>query len=162
MVTRVLSAGIDYPVKYDHGKVSGRTRMKNLRMTDEVTIYEFVGGETTFVALVEKFYEGVETDTVLRAMYPTELAAAKRHLALFLMQYFGGPHTYDQERGHPRLRMRHVGFVVDEDARDRWLHHMLAAVEFVNPPEPAKTSMVNYFISTANFLINQPRTIQIE
>jgi len=114
-----------------------------------------------FEALVEAFYEGIEADALLRPMYPAEMTAAKRHLTLFLCQYFGGPTTYSEERGHPRLRMRHTPFVIGETERDHWLTHMLAAVEKVGIAEPARTSMVNYFLSTANFLINQPRQIQI-
>lgn len=122
----------------------------------EVTVYEFVGGEATFRRLVDAFYRGVETDPILRPMYPDEdMTGAKDRLALFLMQYWGGPRTYEAQRGHPRLRMRHFPFVVDAAARDAWLKHMNAAVEEIDPPEPAKTMLLDYFHNTANFLMNR-------
>ncbi len=130
-------------------------------MTTQSTIYELAGGEATFVALVDAFYEGIMSDEVLRPMYPPELTAAKRHLTLFLIQYFGGPTTYSDERGHPRLRMRHAPFIVNEDARDRWLTHMNAAISRVELPEDARVAMSNYFASTADFLINQQRKIKL-
>ena len=88
----------------------------------EVSIFEVVGGLPWFTALVERFYEGVATDPVLRPMYPEEdLGPAEDRLRLFLIQYWGGPGTYSQQRGHPRLRMRHAPFRVDPTARDAWL-----------------------------------------
>ena len=92
------------------------------------TFYQRVGGESFFVDLVEAFYAVVEADPVLRPMYPEDLADSRRHLALFLMQYWGGPRTYQDERGHPRLRMRHAPFAVTAEARDRWLGAMTAAL----------------------------------
>ena len=125
----------------------------------ETSIYDLAGGMPAFETLVEAFYVGIETDELLRPMYPEELTAAKRRLTLFLCQYFGGPETYSQERGHPRLRMRHAAFVVDENARDHWIEHMLAAMNQSAIPEPAKSAMVDYFVSTANFLVNVPRQV---
>ena len=125
-------------------------------MLDEDSVYEFVGGEETFRRLVAAFYRGVETDPLLRPMYPAEdLTEAQDRLALFLMQYWGGPRTYDQQRGHPRLRMRHHPFHVGPAARDAWLMHMNAAVDEVTVPEPARTMMLDYFHNTANFLMNR-------
>src|SRR3954449_11070633 len=99
-------------------------------MEDETTeIYARVGGDKPFHDLVDAFYEGVETDSVLRPLYPDDLAPGKRHLALFLIQRFGGPTTFNEERGHPRLRMRHIPFKVGEPEREAWLRHMLAAVD---------------------------------
>lgn len=99
-------------------------------MSSETTPYADMGGAEFFEALVHHFYEGVAGDPVLRAMYPEDdLAPAERRLRLFLTQYWGGPTTYSEERGHPRLRMRHNPFVIDEDARDRWLDHMRAALD---------------------------------
>ena len=99
-------------------------------MSSETTPYAQMGGAEFFAALVHHFYEGVAADPVLRAMYPEEdLAPAERRLRLFLTQYWGGPTTYSEERGHPRLRMRHNPFVIDDDARDRWLDHMRAALD---------------------------------
>lgn len=92
------------------------------------TFYERVGGETFFLDLVDSFYRSVEDDDVLRPMYPEDLTSSRRHLALFLMQYWGGPRTYQSERGHPRLRVRHAPFEVTDEARDRWLAAMEAAL----------------------------------
>ena len=87
-----------------------------------------VGGEAFFVDLVDHFYLGVAGDPLLRPLYPDELSEPSRHLALFLMQYWGGPGTYSEERGHPRLRMRHVPFIIGPAERDSWLRHMLGAL----------------------------------
>ncbi len=92
------------------------------------SLYERVGGEQFFVDLVNRFYLGVAGDPVLRPLYPDDLTESSRHLALFLMQYWGGPGTYGEERGHPRLRMRHAPFVIGLHERDAWLRHMLAAL----------------------------------
>ena len=129
-------------------------------MSAEITVFEQVGGMQTFEKLVDAFYAGVETDPILRPLYPAQLDAARRHTALFLAQYFGGPTTYSEERGHPRLRMRHAPFQIGPTERDRWLDHMLAALDQVGIPEPAHTIMANYFSSTATFLINNP-TIRV-
>lgn len=98
---------------------------------EEPTLYDTVGGEAFFERLVDRFYEGVATDVVLLPLYPEapDLTGARRRLHLFLMQYWGGPTTYMDERGHPRLRMRHMPFRVGPTERDRWLVHMAAAVE---------------------------------
>jgi hemoglobin len=96
----------------------------------EQTFYDAVGGHETFARLVDRFYEGVAEDDVLRPMYPEDdLAPAANRLRMFLEQYWGGPTTYSEQRGHPRLRMRHAPFPVDHDARLRWLEHMRAAVD---------------------------------
>ena len=95
------------------------------RAVPTLTFYDAVGGEPTFRRLVSRFYEGVAADPPLRALYPEEdLTDAQDRLTLFLMQYWGGPHTYSETRGHPRLRMRHGPFAVTPDMRDRWLRHM--------------------------------------
>ena len=94
----------------------------------EQSKYEAVGGEPFFVDLVEGFYQGVENDEILRPMYPEDLADAKRHLVLFLVQYWGGPRTYLEERGHPRLRMRHAPFKITKRAREAWLTAMMTAL----------------------------------
>jgi hemoglobin len=94
----------------------------------EGTPFERWGGQPFFDALVGRFYEGVATDPVLRPMYPDDLEESKAHLALFLGQYWGGPATYNQVRGHPRLRMRHAPFVIGPPERDAWLRHMLEAL----------------------------------
>lgn len=94
------------------------------------TFYAQVGGHPTFERLVSVFYQGVAGDDALRAMYPEDdLGPAAERLRMFLEQYWGGPTTYSQQRGHPRLRMRHAPFAIDHDARVRWLTHMRAAVD---------------------------------
>ena len=119
-----------------------------------MTVYEAVGGEETFVRLVDAFYAGVETDSILRPMYPDDLGPPKRHLALFLMQYFGGPQTYVQERGHPRLRMRHLPFAITRAARDAWVQHMEAALDALALPAEQDAAMRRYFADAATFMIN--------
>lgn len=96
----------------------------------EGSLYELVGAEF-FVRLVDRFYDGVEGDQILMALYPegSETTGARRRLAMFLAQYFGGPHDYMEERGHPMLRMRHAPFVIGARERDRWLAHMAVAIE---------------------------------
>jgi len=126
-------------------------------MAEQVTFYEAVGGEETFHRLVHRFYEGVADDPGLRALYPEEdLGPAEERLRLFLIQYWGGPHTYGQRRGHPRLRMRHVPFVIDEAQRDAWLRHMRVAVEELELPEPLEKQLWDYFTMAARSLVNAP------
>ncbi len=124
-------------------------------MSSEVSFFEKVGGHDFFKALVDDFYVGVASDEVLRPMYPeADLAAANERLRLFLIQYWGGPSTYSEMRGHPRLRMRHAEFVIDLDARDRWLQHMMAAVEKRALPAPLHDELVTYLVQVAHFLVN--------
>ena len=92
-------------------------------------MFEQVGGEPFFVRLVDAFYQGVETDEILRPMYPEDLTDARRHFVLFLVQYWGGPTTYMEERGHPRLRMRHAPFAITKRARDAWMTAMVNALD---------------------------------
>jgi len=103
------------------------------------TIYEQVGGDATFKALVDAFYSRVEQDEVLVAMFPDDLEPGKQWQYLFLAQYFGGPARYIEQRGHPRLRLRHMPFPIDESAKDRWLQYMLEAIdEVVNSVDPGQ------------------------
>lgn len=95
------------------------------------SIYDQLGGPAFFERLVDRFYEGVANDESLRAMYPDDLSESKRHLTLFLVQYWGGPSWYQQERGHPRLRLRHARFAITKQARDAWMLAMGAALEGV-------------------------------
>jgi hemoglobin len=97
----------------------------------EESLFDQVGGEPFFVQLVDAFYDAVATDDTLRPMYPEDLTESKRHLTLFLIQYWGGPGTYQSERGHPRLRMRHAPFRITKTARDAWLRAMSAALASV-------------------------------
>ena len=123
------------------------------------TLYDRVGGEKTFTALVHRFYEGVAADPLLRPLYPEEdLGPAEERLTLFLIQYWGGPTTYGDQRGHPRLRMRHAPFRIDTLARDRWLLHMRDAVDTV--VESGTVSKVDaaelweYLARAAQFMVN--------
>ena len=122
---------------------------------DARTLYQLVGGVETFDRIVERFYAGVAGDAVLRPLYPADLQESKRHLALFLAQYFGGPSTYSAERGHPRLRMRHFPFAIGQAERDAWVHHMRSAVRAEAFPAPVEAALLDYFDRGATFLINQ-------
>lgn len=119
-----------------------------------VTYFEQFGGHDTFVHLVELFYQGVADDPVLRPMYPDDLAPAKERLLLFLEQYWGGPTTYSEQRGHPRLRLRHAPFRVDADARDRWLRHMRAAVTQLRLAPPLESLLWDYLERAAWSMVN--------
>jgi hemoglobin len=119
------------------------------------TVYEQVGGDGFFDALVDRFYEGVASDPVLRSLYPEDLTEPREHLRLFLVQYWGGPRTYDDLRGHPRLRMRHAPFAIGLAERDAWLRHMLAALRSASPPADVEGEMAEYFQSAATQLINR-------
>jgi hemoglobin len=128
-------------------------------MDDEaskVTVFEAVGGEPFFVELVDRFYAGVEGDPVLRPLYPDELTDPKRHLAGFLAQLWGGPPRYSEERGHPRLRMRHLPFTIGPAERDAWLGHMRGAVAEMDPPAEVRDALLDYFAQAADFLMNAP------
>ncbi len=126
------------------------------------TLYDRVGGTPFFERLVDRFYAGVATDDILLALYPEapDLTGARHRLTLFLVQYWGGPTTYSDERGHPRLRMRHLPFRVGADERDRWLRHMLAAVEEVVADLPeadreaVQDALRGYFVPAADHLRN--------
>ncbi|MCB9451684.1 MAG: globin [Anaerolineaceae bacterium] len=120
----------------------------------EQTIYAMVGGDSTFQKLVDIFYARVVADDKLREMFPDDIEPGKHWQFLFLTQYFGGPHRYADERGHPRLRMRHQPFLIDTDARDRWLQYMLAAIDEVGIREPARGVMREYFERAAAFMVN--------
>ncbi|MBO4208353.1 globin [Micromonospora echinofusca] len=120
-----------------------------------MTFYEAIGGEPTFRRLVDEFYAGVATDPLLRPMYPeADLEPAADRLALFLMQYWGGPGTYSAQRGHPRLRMRHAPFRVDAVARDAWLLHMRRAVDSLDLPPQYATALWEYLERAAYFMVN--------
>ncbi len=109
-----------------------------------------------FEALVGRFYDGVETDPILRPLYPEPtLDGARRRLTLFLAQYWGGPTTYDQERGHPRLRMRHQPFAIGPAARDAWLLQMRAALAEVGPPTDVAAELDRYLEMAADAMRNR-------
>lgn len=125
-------------------------------MDSDVTIYTLAGGDAAFEALVEHFYTYIEHDPVLRSMFPDDLEPGKRHQFLFLTQYFGGPTRYVDERGHPRLKMRHMPYDIDTEAQIHWLQHMLQAIDDAGIPEPARSLMREYFQKSSRFLINRP------
>ncbi len=132
-------------------------------MTEQTTYYELFGGEPTFTKLVHEFYRGVAGDPELRAMYPEEdLGPAEVRLRMFLEQYWGGPTTYSQERGHPRLRMRHMPFVITPTQRDRWLLHMMAAVDTLHLEKPLDDLLRDYLTRAAYSLVNAPEPEQSE
>ncbi len=122
----------------------------------QMTFYEAVGGEETFRRLVRRFYQGVASDPLLRPMYPEEnLSGAEERLRLFLIQYWGGPRTYSEQRGHPRLRMRHAPFPITPEARDAWLRHMRDAVDELNLPEELERPLWEYLTMAAHSLVNR-------
>ncbi len=122
-----------------------------------MTVFEAVGGMPFFEALVDRFYEGVAADPVLLQLYPEpdDLTAARHHLTMFLAQYWGGPSTYSEERGHPRLRMRHAPFAIGPKERDRWLAHMQAALDIVAPEPEVRAKLDEYFGFAAESMRNR-------
>ncbi len=125
-------------------------RQGNTRQTP----FERWGGEAFFVRLVDRFYVGVATDPLLRPMYPDDLTDSSAHLALFLMQYWGGPPTYNEQRGHPRLRMRHVPFEIGQAQADAWMGHMTDAVNETDLPPEDRQELLDYLAMAAKSLIN--------
>ncbi len=121
------------------------------------SVYEEAGGLPFFEGLVDRFYEGVEADADLLALYPdrSDLLGARRRLALFLAQYWGGPTTYNAERGQPRLHMRHMAFAIDPAVRDRWLTAMRAAVGHMDPPPHVAARLLQYFDMAAEAMRNR-------
>ena len=120
-----------------------------------MTFYEEVGGETFFADLISQFYAHVATDPILRPMYPdSDMKGAAERLQMFLEQYWGGPSTYSEERGHPRLRMRHAPYAIDDGMRDRWMTHMTKALQVcVSSPEIV-AEMHDYFVRAADHMRN--------
>lgn len=130
----------------------------------EPTLYDQMGGAPTFAALVRGFYQRVADDPGLRPMYPeADLTGAETRLRMFLEQYWGGPHTYQEVRGHPRLRLRHAPFVIDSEARDRWLGHMaesLADIPADQLPEPLRQQLWDYLTAAAHAMVNTMPVIE--
>jgi hemoglobin len=122
-----------------------------------ITLYEAAGGMPFFEALVDHFYAGVASDPALLRVYPDpeDLSGARHRLTLFLAQYWGGPMTYTQERGHPRLYMRHVPFPVGAAERDAWLRHMRAAVAHLDPHPVVAVRLLEYFDRAAEAMRNR-------
>ncbi len=127
-----------------------------MRREPEQTAYERWGGEEFFTSLVERFYAGVAVDPLLRPMYPDDLAEPKAHLAMFLMQYWGGPRNYSEQRGHPRLRMRHARFVIGTAEAGAWLRHMTAAVRGAGLATADEEELLEYLTMAAHSLVNAP------
>lgn len=117
------------------------------------TLYDRVGGDAFFHALVDRFYQGVAQDPVIRPLYPEDLGPAAFHLAEFLVQYWGGPRRYSEARGHPRLRMRHP-FRIGAAERDAWYRHMAEAVRGSGASESDAAELLAYFEMAANMLVN--------
>lgn len=122
---------------------------------EDVTFYEAVGGDETFHRLVHRFYQGVARDPLLRPLYH-DLDSAEEHLRMFLVQYWGGPRTYSEQRGHPRLRMRHSPFRIGEAERDAWLAQMRVSLNELALPEPYHGMLWEYLVSAAHSLVNAP------
>jgi hemoglobin len=121
------------------------------------TFFDAVGGEETFRRLVADFYARVETDPVLRPLYPEpDLSGAADRLRMFLVQYWGGPTTYSDLRGHPRLRMRHAPFAIGPAQRDAWLKHMSAALDGLALPAEQDVALRDYLSRAAASLLNRP------
>jgi hemoglobin len=119
------------------------------------SVFDAAGGEATFRTLVARFYAGVAADPVLRPIYPEEdLAGATERLTLFLIQYWGGPNTYSERRGHPRLRMRHSPFQIGRRERDAWLRHMTAAVDSLDLQPNVSKALLDYFDTASTAMIN--------
>jgi hemoglobin len=136
---------------------AGRSRPASTiaSVTTTQSFYDAIGGEATFRRVVARFYAEVAADAVLRPLYPEQdLGPATERLTLFLMQYWGGPTTYSDERGHPRLRMRHVPFRIGPAERDAWLHAMRIAVDAADLAEPHRTRLWEYLDSTAHHMTN--------
>lgn len=124
---------------------------------DAPTYYDRVGGHETFAKLVHEFYRGVSADPPLRAMYPeVDLGPAEQRFLMFLEQYWGGPKTYSEQRGHPRLRMRHANFAVTPQQRDRWMFHMSNAIDSLALDPTDEEMMRSYMTNAATFMINSP------
>ena len=125
-------------------------------MIDQQTLYDRAGGMPFFEALVARFYAGVATDPILRSIYPeADLAPAQRRLTLFLAQYWGGPTSYDEERGHPRLRMRHAPFAIGPAERDAWLARMRDAIAWSHPPAEVADRLHAYIDMAAEAMRNR-------
>src|SRR5713226_3340158 len=118
-------------------------------------VYEAAGGAETFRRLVKRFYARVATDPRLRPLYPGEdLSSATERLTLFLIQYWGGPRTYSEQRGHPRLRLRHQPFDIGQGERDAWLGHMTAAVDSLELSHALRKALLDYFEAASTAMIN--------
>src|SRR5690242_21356114 len=154
------------PLLYPAPSAARQCLAMNLERMPVASVFEAAGGENTFRALVERFYAGVAADPVLRPIYPEEdlsgaterltlfLMQKTERLTLFLMQYWGGPNTYSEQRGHPRLRMRHQPFAIGAPERDAWLRHMTAAVDSLDLEPNVRKALLDYFETASTAMIN--------
>jgi hemoglobin len=125
-------------------------------MTDSISsIYKEIGSDEPFYQLVEDFYSRVESDMILRPLYPNDLEMPKKHLAMFLIQRFGGAPAYSAERGHPQMRARHMPFKIGVKEKDAWMINMLAAIDQIPQFAQRKSLLKDYFEEFATFMINQ-------
>tara|TARA_R110002020_G_scaffold390042_1_gene600539 strand:+ start:2934 stop:3308 length:375 start_codon:yes stop_codon:yes gene_type:complete len=122
-------------------------------MNSSQTIYDLIGEEKIRL-LTSYFYQEVENNEALRMLYPKDLAPAEKRLFLFLVQVFGGPATYSEQRGHPRLRMRHIKWKIDANMRDHWMSAMLVALDRIDVDVTVRGAMMSYFVKAANHMIN--------
>lgn len=122
---------------------------------EQSTLYERVGGDETFKRLVDEFYTRIEADPLLRPLFPEDLEPGKQYQFLFLTQYWGGPARYEEQRGHPRLRMRHAPFAIGKAERDAWFGHMVAAIDEVGITGQDRAALIAYFERAATFMINR-------
>src|SRR3984957_19741002 len=129
-----------------------------MTQTNAPSLYEAIGGGPGFRRLPHRFYQGVAADPALRAVYPSkDLGPAEERLRLFLIQYWGGPGTYGELRGHPRLRMRHAHFSIGEAERDAWLAHMRASLDELDLDPEQDSQLWDYLVMAAHSLVNRPR-----
>ena len=129
-----------------------------MTQTQEPSLFEAIGGEPAFRRLVHRFYQEVAADPELRPVYPSkDLGPAEEHLRLFLIQYWGGPATYNELRGHPRLRMRHARFSIGAAERDAWLRHMRTALDELELDAEHDRQLWEYLVMAAHSLVNQPQ-----
>lgn len=140
---------------HDGGMQPGPQPISIERASGEASFFDAVGGHDTFEALVSGFYARVPHDPVLRPLYPeNEWKDAAHRLLMFLEQYWGGPRTYSEQRGHPRLKQRHERFHIDQAARDAWLRNMRAALDDVGLAPPADAQLWSYLEAAAAMLVN--------
>ena len=132
----------------------GSQQIHNQQIHNQQSVFDTLGGTPWFVGLIDRFYTKVETDQLLRPLYPEDLTESRDHMVKFLVQYWGGPGTYSQQRGHPRLRMRHAPFPIGVAERDAWFNHMVEALNESNPPADIKQQMVEHFDRAATHMIN--------
>ena len=147
-------SGVRIPPGVPNGKLNMYKMEDSVGMAPE-SLYQRVGGKSFFIELVDKFYDLIESEPILRKLYPDNLEPGKANLALFLAQFWGGPQEYSAKRGHPRLRLRHMPFTIGKLERDTWVTHMKSALHSMDLPIQDKSQMLEYFENTATFMINQ-------